>query len=532
MLKFLAFLVVLFCHNGFVCAQLPENMLWQNFYGDNYENGPVELLQYKDSTLILAGYHYSLTTSEGVHSYPEAYQIDYKGKFVRHLSFKTSGDERFNWLTNVLVTPDYGFLVASTEVCYADEEAEKPDTHVMLQRFDSQGQLIWKKRYGNRCMGKLNGYQIINAVDDGFYLIGGFVADTTDGISPPNYGGMDGFLVRFDDLGNVLWSRNYGGTGYDYFERGIINTKGNLVLVGYSTSFDLDLEPNYTRRLGWVAEMDTMGNILSSSFFGGFKNGMSFSPLKIDKQDNVLIYGTMNNYSGEWLPGMMGGGDAFYTRYHPNGVIDTLKFYGGSDYDRFNDVLELSNGDLVFAGKTYSTDGNLTGFGVESSDGWLINVDSKGKVLDQNIFGKTWAEEIAAVIELSNKNLLCLAENGTGRQAYPEIYYEDCGKRPPDFWVFELSSISTGIQKNKLAAKNLLVYPNPASEVIRYKLPALTDKNCRITLLDVLGKVMFEENEPVGLEASISTSGLASGQYVLRVVGNQEIYSQRVTILK
>jgi len=46
-------------------------------------------------------------------------------------------------------------------------------------------------------------------------------------------GGTDGIIVKYDNLGNVVWKNNFGGSGHDGFES-VTAVPNGVVAVGYS----------------------------------------------------------------------------------------------------------------------------------------------------------------------------------------------------------------------------------------------------------------------------------------------------------
>ena len=67
------------------------------------------------------------------------------------------------------------------------------------------------------------------------------------------------------------------------------------------------------------------------------------------------------------------------------------KCFGGTAKDIANDVLINSDGTMVVAGYSHSTDGNVTGHHGNSttSDGWVIKLDANGNLLWQKSIGGT-----------------------------------------------------------------------------------------------------------------------------------------------
>ncbi|MDB5191208.1 MAG: hypothetical protein JWQ96_771 [Segetibacter sp.] len=77
------------------------------------------------------------------------------------------------------------------------------------------------------------------------------------------------------------------------------------------------------------------------------------------------------------------------------------------------------------------------------------------------------------------------------------------------------------------------VYPNPASSFIQLQLNKNITGNVTIQVTDALGKVVKQVNENVsGSNIRISTSSLATGTYIIKMLYKGEQYNQKVMVIK
>ncbi len=75
----------------------------------------------------------------------------------------------------------------------------------------------------------------------------------------------------------------------------------------------------------------------------------------------------------------------------------------------------------------------------------------------------------------------------------------------------------------------LLIYPNPTSEVLYLDLNIITDKNLKLELTDMNGKIIYkEEVEPYLINYPLSFSNLSTGVYSLRVFNEDYQYIEKV----
>ena len=121
-----------------------------------------------------------------------------------------------------------------------------------IVRFGPAGQLLWQRYiYGAGDDKLLN----MEPVEGGGLVIS---CETTSS----GAGGKDILLVRFDDSGNVLWQKTYGGPGD---ETGQVHTEpdGGFLVTGQTTSFGRGAQD------AWLVELDPQGQVLWQRTYGG-----------------------------------------------------------------------------------------------------------------------------------------------------------------------------------------------------------------------------------------------------------------------
>ncbi len=91
-------------------------------------------------------------------------------------------------------------------------------------------------------------------------------------------------------------------------------------------------------------------------------------------------------------------------------------------------------------------------------------------------------------------------------------------------WAAAMSSMS-GLSAKEAMEEELLIYPNPASQMVSIE---LTRYEFSLELLDMTGKVLYKEEKGQG-RTSLDVAGFAPGLYVLRVTsGTQALYRKLV----
>ena len=82
---------------------------------------------------------------------------------------------------------------------------------------------------------------MITTSDGGFVAVGN--SDAFDGDWPAGTtgkGGYDATIVKFNSSVVMVWAKNFGGTGNDYFNSVTATSDGGFIAVGFSGTFDGD----------------------------------------------------------------------------------------------------------------------------------------------------------------------------------------------------------------------------------------------------------------------------------------------------
>ena len=108
---------------------------------------------------------------------------------------------------------------------------------------NGDGSIAWQKTYGGAGDENLN----IKQASDGGYLAAGYTKSY-------GAGGSDGWLLKLDNQGQIVWQKTYGGNEDDRFEDVIETADHHYLVVGETKSFgpgDNDL---------WVLKLNSDGS--------------------------------------------------------------------------------------------------------------------------------------------------------------------------------------------------------------------------------------------------------------------------------
>ncbi|MCC6460940.1 MAG: hypothetical protein IT260_10750, partial [Saprospiraceae bacterium] len=167
---------------------------------------------------IASGYGTSFGLA-GVHD-GFAYRLDASGNLLWTKAYGTPGEGGFS---DVAIAADGGFLFAAGLWNFGNGNA--PEGGIV--RTDANGNLLWTKLYrpSNNLDWETAG--LVNTPDGNFVLAGR---------NRPNTGDTKAYLLKLNDAGDLLWTRQYGGPGLETLFDVRALTSGELLWTGRTTS--------------------------------------------------------------------------------------------------------------------------------------------------------------------------------------------------------------------------------------------------------------------------------------------------------
>ncbi len=175
------------------------------------------------------------------------------------------------WLTDIIATEDGGYLIAGASY-YIDTNAithhgSWMDADVLLMKLDYMGNKVWSKVIGGTGIDEI--HSIIPAPNNGYY-ISGFTSSNDYDCSGNHGGNGDSYLARLDNMGNVIWHRDLGGSLAENIGYMTSDGKNGVLLATYTYSIDGDVSDHTgTGQRIWTTNIDSAGNIVWNICHGG-----------------------------------------------------------------------------------------------------------------------------------------------------------------------------------------------------------------------------------------------------------------------
>jgi gliding motility-associated-like protein len=194
---------------------------------------------------------------------------------------------------------------------------------VFVLKFDNAGNRLWATYYGGSV--KEAAHSIITDGTGNVFIVGqtdspDFPTQNAGTFFQGTYGGGydDAFILKFDNGGNRLWATFYGGNFNDEGGSVIVESTGNVFIMGLtrSTNFPVQNAGTFFQATNagildaFILKFDNMGNRLWATYYGGpgFESYISFDNLALDSCGNLYITFTVDTDSTTYpFPSCDGG---------------------------------------------------------------------------------------------------------------------------------------------------------------------------------------------------------------------------------
>lgn len=242
------------------------NLEWEKTYGGSSDETAESIKQTTDGGYILAGKTESDDGDVGGNNGDYDFWIIKLDTWGELEWEKTYGGANFDSAATVEQTPDGGYVVSGgTDSFDGDVSENKGLNDFWVIKLDALGNMEWEKTYGGSNRDFAHSLQQTN---DGGYIIGGS-SNSNDGDVGGNNGGRDFWIIKLDTSGELVWERNYGGSSEETILSVGLTNDGGYIVGGRAESNDGDVGENYGDTDAWVIKLNEMGELEWGKNYGG-----------------------------------------------------------------------------------------------------------------------------------------------------------------------------------------------------------------------------------------------------------------------
>ncbi len=404
------------------------NILWSKTFGGSWRDVANSIYETKDGGYVVAG-----TTASndwdisGNHGGSDAW-VSKLDSAGQIIWSQVYGGSQDDHAESIQQTKDRGYIVAGESYSNdGDVYGNHGDLDFWVFKVDSTGQIIWSKVFGGS--GEDRAQSVQQTSDDG-YIVGGWT-HSSDGDVMGNHGRADFWAIKLDSVGDIEWTNNYGGSHFDYGSVIKQIDDGGYIFTGNSYSNDGDLPGNKGDSDAWVIKLDSAGMIVWSKVYGGLQCE-SFGSIQQTSDGSLIFAGSTASTDGD-LPGNHGGYDAWVVKLNQNGQIKWSQVYGGLQQDGARCLQLTTDEGCVFAGSSSSVNGDIIS-NHGGRDAWVVKLDSTGQIIWSNVYGGSKSDGAYSIQQSSDMGYIVCGSTESNDGDISE------NKGENDIWVFKLES--------------------------------------------------------------------------------------------
>ena len=401
MIKKILILCITVCSFSF--SQVP-NIEWQKCFGGSKTDAARCIKQTTDGGYISVGYTESIDGDVTLnHGGQDLWVQKINSNGVLQWQ-KCYGGSLDDYGRGIITTSDGGYLISGMT---SSNDGDVSGNHTSssgyfdawLIKISSNGTIQWQKCYGS------TGYESAESViqtSDGGYVFSGD-CQVNNGDVTGNHGNLDIWCVKVNSTGKLQWQKSFGGTGDDRSYKINATNDGGYIIAGYTVSFNGDVVGNHGNTDAWILKISSTGTLQWQKCYGGL-NREEAQGISLTTDGGYIFVGNSNSSDGD-VTLNNGNGDVWVVKISNTGILQWQKSYGGSDFEYAHEILQTTEGGYIITANTTSKDINVTGHH-GSNDGWVLKIDSTGKLLWQRCLGSSGYDDVKDIQITSDGGLI------------------------------------------------------------------------------------------------------------------------------
>jgi len=497
-------------------AQAPT-IQWEKTYGGSKVEGANYIQQTRDGGYIYSGYSNSMDGDvTGGHGDADCWivKVDALGSIQWERSLGGTGFDQGDQIKEDI---NGGYIVAAYTVSHnGDVTGSVGGGDGWVIKLDDTGGIVWETAMGSTGFDFFDA--ISNTIDSGYIAVGGAGGGNGD-ISGFHGGGEDLWVVKFTKTGTVSWNKVYGGAGYEIGFDLVPTTDNGCYIMALADSNDGDVSGFHGGiEDGWLVRLNDTGGIVWAKTYGGSGDDKALSITKTPS-GNYILAGYSNSSDGD-IANSHGGYD-----YWAISVDDTGRLLWKNCYGRTHDDVAFSNaapfdGGAIIGGYASLSDREVTG-NHGMADYWVVKVNDTGAIVWEQSFGGSLGDSVYAVIQTADSGF---ALTGTTASSNGDV---TANHGHSDLWTVKLNKSAT-TSVNLIAANNAIqVYPTLTGGIVHIVMPQGYE-HAAINMVDVTGNQCGNIPATSGLNRTVNISNVPAGMYLLQVVNGREVNTYKV----
>jgi hypothetical protein len=311
------------------------------------------------------------------------------------------------------VTDTYGnvYMAGNTNGTIAGHSFGKTDG--FISKFDSVGNAIWIKQFGTSEDDRISSITIDSKGN--LYIIG----NTKGSLNKKNFGNDDIMVIRFDTAGIIKWQKQYGTDSSDIGNSIVADNEGSIYIS--ATTKGLMGKTLYGKKDCILLKLDDKGNTIWTNQFGTIQDDECIG-IKGDNASNIYVCGFT---WGDLAAKNKGHMDAFIGKFTDRGEQIKIFQFGTEAFDALSNMA-IDKDKFIYA--SGSTGGDLGGKQQGGGDSFLSKINENLEILWTRQFGTNKWDGINGIAlneKISEDIVVSGCQNWPSCQAFVRMYKKD-----------------------------------------------------------------------------------------------------------
>jgi hypothetical protein len=200
----------------------------------------------------------------------------------------------------------------------------------------------------------------------------------------------------------LVWAKNFGGSKQDYANAIVVTKDNKYLIVGNTWSFDGDVDTTHRGLLSdvWLLKLDENGGVLWKKNYGG-SGGEAMYAITQTLDNGFIMVGSTTSKDSD-VTDNKGGSDGWVIKIDSIGKIQWQKTFGGSKDESLWSVFQTQNGDYLMGGYSTSNDKDFPqNAGLE--DMWVLKLNNQGTLVWKKRIGGSKEDYLAQITNIDDK---------------------------------------------------------------------------------------------------------------------------------
>ncbi|MBS3030643.1 MAG: SBBP repeat-containing protein [Dolichospermum sp. DET50] len=344
--------------DAFITKYLPDGTKsWTKLLGGSSYDEAKALTTGSDGAIYASGFTNSNLDGQTNNGSYDAFITKYLPDGTKSWT-KLLGGSNYDVAYALTTGSDGAIYVSGYTSSNLDGQTNNGSYDAFITKYLPDGTKSWTKLLGGS---NYDDARSLTTGSDGAIYVSGYTGSNLDGQS--NNGSFDAFITKYLPDGTKSWTKLLGGSNYDDARSLTTGSDGAIYVSGYTNS-NLDGQTNNGSYDAFITKYLPDGTKSWTKLLGGSNYDVAYA-LTTGSDGAIYVSGyTSSNLDGQTNNG---GGDAFITKYLPDGTKSWTKLLGGSNYDVTYALATVSDGAIYVSGSTLSNlDGQTNNGGLDA----------------------------------------------------------------------------------------------------------------------------------------------------------------------